>query len=334
MKVTLSAFALVIGSTSAVAQQCESLISLSKLSSTTIADKSAVEQHASNFCSEYSKSGGKSSSSSFGASYKFLSLSSANADTSVEAIASKYCSASSNFSQSSDAYKQYVDSIAPGAFEAYQQCIQLASRDVRFSLSAASTLPSEFSMTVSFTGSGAANKSAEISANPASGISCTWDSKTRPSVVLGTGQTTVLQCKRQEINRRGYVVVARTDGTKESMTIPWQAYSKDGVPIDALSAFESRVRKLENDLAASVANYGVQQGTLANITNRTTTLETATAVVVARTNNCPAGWRQISNLLVGINPESTAQAQGSGITLAKTSVGPWPGAHPSICVRN
>lgn len=247
MKITIAIFVLLSAySNSLGAEQCESVIALGKVSSTSIADKSAVEQHASNFCSEYSKSAGKSSSSSFGASYKFLSMSNANADTSVEAIASKYCSASSGFSQSSDAYRQYVDSIAPGTFEAYQQCIQLASRDVRFSLSSASTLPEEFSMAVSFTGSGAGDKSATLSATPASGVSCTWDSSNKPSVVIGTGKTSVLKCMRKGSDKRSYVVVARTDGTKETMTIPWQAYNKEGVPIDALAVIEEQLRVIQN----------------------------------------------------------------------------------------
>lgn len=334
MRSCLASLAVVSFCSAAPAQQCENVIALSKVSSTTIADKASVEQHANNFCSEYSKSGGKSSSNSFGASYKFLSLSSANADASVEAIASKYCSASSNFSSSSDAYRQYVEAIAPGAFDAYQQCIQLSSRDVRFSLSPASTLPTEFSMTVSFTGSAAPNKSAEISATAATGIGCTWDGKAKSSTVIATGQTSVLQCKRHDAGRRGYVVLARTDGTREAMTIPWQAYGKDGTPIDSLAAFEARVRKLETDVASSIANYSAQQGALANLTTRAGVLESATLVIVSRTNACPAGWRQVSNMFLGINPESTAEAQRSGFHLANVSVGPWPGAHPTICIRN
>lgn len=198
MKATIAIFILLATSGNALAQQCESIIALSKLSHTLIADKSAVEQHATNFCSEYSKSGGKSSSSSFGASYKFLSLSSGNADTSVETIASKYCSASSGFSQSSDAYKQYVESIAPGAFEAYQECIQLGSRDVHFHLSSTSILDNEFSMTVSFTASDEGSKSATLSATPASGISCFWNNRKQPDTLILSGKTTVLRCTHRQ----------------------------------------------------------------------------------------------------------------------------------------
>lgn len=335
MKIVIFAFAFTLFSAVTVAQQCESLIALSKVSSATVADKSAVEQNASNFCSEYSKSGGKSGSSSFGASYKFLSLSSANADTSVEAIASKYCSASSNFSQSTDAYKQYVDTIAPGAFEAYQECIQLASKDVRFHLSANGILSNEFSMIVSFAGSTGNNRSAVISANPASGITCTWDgSSNKPEIELGTGQTTVLHCERKDADKRGYVIVARTDGTKESITIPWREYGKDGMPVDSLAALQARVRKLETELANLVAKHAITQTNLNNLTDRTAVVEAATAVVLSRSNACPSGWRRVATLLVGFNPESLNDALSSGFITATALVGGWPGGHPLICVRN
>jgi hypothetical protein len=245
---------LLVASSNATAEQCESVIGLSKLSSASVAEKSAVEQHASNFCSQYSRTGGRSTDSNFGVSYKFLSLSSGNADTSIEAIASKYCSVSSAFSQSSDAYRHYIESIAPGAYESYQQCIQLANRDVRFSLSSASILPEEFSMTVSFFGSTPDSKSAKLSANPASGISCNWDGNTEPSVVINTGQTTVLRCTRQATNKRGYVVIARTDG-KETMTIPWQEY-KDGVPSDGLKALEEQLRAMQKHTSELESRLG------------------------------------------------------------------------------
>ncbi|MBS0156600.1 MAG: hypothetical protein JSS38_18605 [Nitrospira sp.] len=255
MQITIPLIVLLVISNNALAEQCESVIDLAKLSSISIADKSEVDQHASNFCSEYSKSGGKSSSSSFGASYKFLSLSSGNADTSVEAIASKYCSASSSFSQSSNAYKQYVEAIAPGAFEAYQQCIHLAGRDVYFNLSPASTLADEFSMTVAFRGSGEANKSATLSATSASGISCSWGDSKTPNTIIGSGKTTVLRCTRTATNKRGYVVVARTDGTKETMTIPWKAY-KDGVPVDGLRTLEEQLRATQMRISELESRLG------------------------------------------------------------------------------
>jgi hypothetical protein len=125
---------LVIASAAANAhgQQCEGVIALSKVVSAAVQDKTSVEQNAARFCSEYSRSTDRSSSSSFGASYKFLSGSFAGGNASVEAVASKYCSASSNFSESRDAYKQYIESISPNAYNAYQQCLIMSTQDVKF----------------------------------------------------------------------------------------------------------------------------------------------------------------------------------------------------------
>src|SRR5437867_4479171 len=78
----------------AFGEDCTSVIALSKIVSTAVADQESVDQHAAKFCSEYSRGVQSSSDSSFGASFKFLSASFGAAGATKEEVASKYCSAS------------------------------------------------------------------------------------------------------------------------------------------------------------------------------------------------------------------------------------------------
>ncbi|MCB9497002.1 MAG: hypothetical protein H6686_08990 [Fibrobacteria bacterium] len=108
-----------------MAQECENIIALSKIRNTVVQGSSVVEQHAKNFCNEYSKSSGATKDGSFGASYKFLSGSFSSSRVSMEEVASKYCSSNDLNSVSQDAYQQYIEGISPGAFGAYEQCMAM-----------------------------------------------------------------------------------------------------------------------------------------------------------------------------------------------------------------
>src|SRR3712207_2091918 len=75
------------------AQDCSSVIALSKLRSSTASSVAEVQSHAAKFCSEYSRNRSDSNTSSAAASYKFLSASFSSGSASVDEVASKYCSA-------------------------------------------------------------------------------------------------------------------------------------------------------------------------------------------------------------------------------------------------
>src|SRR6185312_4727796 len=75
------------------AQDCESVIALSKVVSVVVSVRDSVEQHASAFCSEYSRLLEIDSSAKLGASYRFLAASLGGTNVSAEMVAGKYCSA-------------------------------------------------------------------------------------------------------------------------------------------------------------------------------------------------------------------------------------------------
>ena len=134
----------------AVAQDCASIIALSRVVNVIVSDKTTVEQHASRFCDEYRRYRQTGSRASFGASYRFLSFASGRSRTSVDEVASRYCSASSDYTASKDTYRQYTESIAPNSHSSYLQCMEMSERGLKFNVSLASILPKEFSLSVSF----------------------------------------------------------------------------------------------------------------------------------------------------------------------------------------
>lgn len=243
---------------SAHAQQCETVVALSKVVSTVVSDKDSVDQHASNFCNEYARSSGRSSSSSFGASYKFLSASFGSSSVSIDEVASKYCSASNNYSATRDAYKQYIEAISPNAYSAYEQCLRMTKQDLRFNVNLASVLPTQFSMSVAFTSSVKNSINAKLAYSASDGIKCKWDTSETRSVSMASGSSAILDCSRPDQTKRGYITVVRGDATSsDPLTLPWQAYSKDGVPVDAMASLQKTITGLQGDLA-SVSNNLLQ----------------------------------------------------------------------------
>lgn len=233
-----------------VAQECESVIALSKVVATVVSDRDSVEQHAANFCNEYSRSGGKSNSASFGASYKFLSASFGSTSASMEAVASKYCSASNSYAASKDAYKQYIETISPNAYSAYEQCLRMSRQDLKFNVNTASILPHEFSMSASFVSS-TGQPSAQITYSASKDVTCRWDDTNQKTRILKTGSSAILECERANPSQRSYVTVVRSDvgANQDTLTLPWQAYNKNGHPVDSLAALRSRIISLETQLA-------------------------------------------------------------------------------------
>src|ERR1044071_3595650 len=225
------------------AQNCENVIALSKTVSTVVQDRDTVEKHAANFCSEYAKNQGSSSSSSFGASVKFLTAASGSSDASFEAIASRYCSASDVSVARSDSYRQYVETIAPNAYSAYEQCAK--SNDLHCNLDLATVLPTEFSLGVSYIATSRGAK-ADVTYTASSGVSCKWSGDPKvTNRVLESGSTDFLNCSRSNQAKRSYVRIANlATGIDNVMTIPWQAYSADDVPIDAITALQAELKSL------------------------------------------------------------------------------------------
>ena len=172
----LSVFTMLLFSSGVFAQECESIIALSKVINTVVSDSETVYQHADNFCNEYRHYQQDVSSSSYGASYKFLSATFGRRNASVHEVASRYCSASNSYEASDHAYKQYTESIAPNAYEAYSTCLEMSDSGLKFNVTLASILPTEFSLSVAYDGGKTEHDtSATVRFSPSSDVSCEWD---------------------------------------------------------------------------------------------------------------------------------------------------------------
>ncbi|MCA1923236.1 hypothetical protein [Buttiauxella noackiae] len=257
--------------TYANADDCESIVALSRVVQTTTQNKGTVESNANYFCSEYSKGTSTSSDMKFGAAFKFLSASYGNSNATVTDVASKYCKSGQDSRESNDAYRQYIESIAPGAYESYQQCIKMKN-DTQFNVD--SVLPKEFSISIGFASSDLHTQNASLAYSTSDGVTCAWnDSKTK-STIVPSGATTFLECKRSNQTQRSYVKVIRTDTAKNPpLTLNWQAYNDQGFPVDTLSAFDNRLKNIEMEISQQ------QQY----------------SVIGFMSDNCPSGWVPVPN---------------------------------------
>jgi hypothetical protein len=255
------------------ANDCVRVIELSKIVKVTTEDKSIFEEHAENFCKEYSKSSGIQKSASYGLSYKFLSASMGSTHQSAVAIASKFCSATDSSKYRSDAYKQYVETISPGAYSAYEKCIEMSKNNLNFDLDVASVLPDEFSVAVSFT-SPSGDDDAKLRFSTSKGVTCNWLQTESQEAKLPSGSSTLLNCSRENQTKKSYVKIVRTDAGKEAiMTIPWQSYNPDGMPHDALTEIEKKYGLLLNQT-------GLLNASLKG------------SVMAFECETCPPGWKE------------------------------------------
>lgn len=311
-----------------LAQECESVIALSKVQSVTISDEATVKQQAQNFCNEYSstkKSGGSISAS---ASYKFLSGSFGSSSSSAEDIASRYCSASNSGEASSDAYRQYVESISPNAFAAYERCKEMSQQSVRYNVDLASVLPTEFTMSVYYGVDSASAKQGEFAFSAASGVACAWDSTDEKSVKLASGSTEMLKCSRSDYSKRAYVMVARKDGPSQPMTLPWPAYTDEGIPVITVSEIQLALTAVSQEadrLKAQVVT--LQQELNARSVENANAVRARKMTFVRSSENCPEGARRLGTLGVLMHTSDYANNVGQGGHYG----GDWRWTHPILC---
>ena len=237
--------------------QCENIIALSKVVDVVVSDRATVQQHASNFCNECARHRKNGSHFATESSYKFLATTLRKRDVSYDDVASKYCSASTDYEANQNVYKQYTELISPNAYDAYASCIEMAADGLKFDVSAASVLPQEFSLSVSFFSISADDQEAHISVTTSSDVVCNWHATSQEVKTMVSGSTSVLQCQREDPTKRSYVRITRTDKSMGEFVFPWPAYDGAGHPVDALAALQSRISEISGamaDLGQAAAN--------------------------------------------------------------------------------
>jgi hypothetical protein len=244
-------------SAQALADDCSNLIALSRSTASYVADKGAVESNAANFCSSYRSARGESSSMNAGASYGPISGSFGSSNASSQEVASNYCDASNNYAAKSDAYKIYLDTIAPGAYDAYRACLDNSNAHIKFRLNA--IVEKNLSVSVS-TDYVPGAKPAEIEYQGVPGVQCHWDNSSRSTTDIETGRSSILLCERSDSSRDTFVtVMATTAPPLPPLTLLWGPY-KDGVKVSALADTQAKVRELDRRLASLTEATRIAQG--------------------------------------------------------------------------
>lgn len=237
-----------------IAADCVDVIRSSRLTTTEVEEESVIKQHAENFCKEYSKSSTTSRSASYGLSYSILAASAGRGSVSAETVASKYCSAKDLSQSRDDTYRKYVETISPIAYSAYEQCVKMSEQDLRIDLDAASTLPTELSVAISFS-SRVSGDDARLSFASSSDVECRWHRSDSDVLVLKSGSSSLLSCTRDSRARRSYVRIVREDAGVQSLTIPWRAYSDEGIPIDILQTIRNQYDSLIDSVRKAVVAF-------------------------------------------------------------------------------
>jgi len=227
---------------------CTDVIALSKVVSEVVQNRDEFESHAHAFCKAYKKSTSTQKSSSYGASYKFLSASMGKSGASTSEVASQYCSGSSGQYEKNDAYKQYVETISPYAYSAFEKCEKLSKGGIGFEVNPASTHPEEMTISVSYSSKTRTNF-VTMSFASSKDVQCSWngdiDSKSK-KLIANSGA--VLKCSRESRDRRSSVTVFPETSSESHLTMAWPEYNSDGHPVDKLSVLSNKLNEVLSEL--------------------------------------------------------------------------------------
>jgi hypothetical protein len=250
---------------------CTDVIKLSKTTSSTVQNKSSIDSAASSFCSEYKKGTSTTKSENYGISYKFLAASMGKNSASETEIASSFCSSDTSSSSRQDAYQQYVESISDKAYAAYTSCERMKSASVTFTIN---SLLKKSTM-ISVGNSASMNYTATLSYDTSEGTICAWyNPGVKPDTIqLNQGYSTTLKCTRSSTDEESAITITElSSGNANSLTIPWAAMDKDGLPVDHLRRLNQTVETATTELDTATKNL-------------------SGAVVSFNLSTCPTGWK-------------------------------------------
>ena len=290
-KVTVTlGLTLVIGSHEAAAAQCENIIAFSRLAASDVRSEQDFKQQAGSFCKSYTASRQASNAGGGTLGYNGFSIggnySSANARFSAEQI----CSSSAADSLRSDAYRTYVETIAPGAYGAYEKCIN-AKLDIEFGQP--SVLATEVEVSVSFLPKNR-GQTAALTASAIGGAKCEWLDAVDPKllgsrVVMDKPGKVRLRCTRPNAAEPSTITIydANSSGMDSEMRLSWDAF-RDGRTIGQFEQLAKRQMEMDEALRS--------------------------AVLAVRSSSCPIGfkpWQDAQGrFLRGIDPTGLIDPAG------------------------
>ncbi|HEX7893378.1 MAG TPA: hypothetical protein VF447_04240 [Terriglobales bacterium] len=281
--------ALFSSSAAAAATDCSWVIRLSQRTTTVVQDKSGFEAQANAFCEEYSRAKASNSSTSAGASYAGIGASFGQSGGSAENFASKLCKSDNQSSSRADAYREYVETIAPGAFASYDRCIQLTNAGVDIGIDKDNVLPTYFSASVSYRGKDS-NSEQLVNFTSSPGATCKWKgggAKEGMPFRLKVNEQTALECTRTSSTSASTIKIFPTTMPDSALDFKWTNF-RDGLPADELARLRASVDSSINALDTVRASL-------------------SSSVLGFAADQCPQGWTQYEpaqgRFLRGIAPK-------------------------------
>lgn len=252
---------------SAWADNCGDVLKLSLVNSKTVKNEKSFKEDASAFCDEYSKSSSKSKSGGGNVGYGGFTLGATSAKSNAESIADRLCKSSDLSELRDNAYEQYIQSIAPAAYDSYNHCKTSTQEVIVNHVSSTETVAA---IRVAFN-SKAEGRSSGFIVNTSPEVTCTWNNSDHPvdqRLEIINGAARLLKCERSDSSKPGFINIIdekSTDGASYR-TLPWSAYH-GGIPTQLVASYNEAYQKLEL-LNASFKG----------------------AVVYFNQDSCPAGW--------------------------------------------
>lgn len=258
------AAALVSFSTNAYADTCSEVLKLSALSSGSIQTSSSVEEKAANYCRDYQKTKGSGGSQGGNVGYAGFEVGYSSSSTSNKSVAEKICKSDSSGDARDDAYETYINTVAPGGFEAYQSCLG-GQKDLTISIGAST--PTHSPITISFRPSNTDQK-ARVEFVLSSNVTCIKKSTNgnvegddlQSGIVINKAGSFGVQCNRDDQGEMGSITIldAESSNANSQLSVPWTAYDKDGVPLALATRYQQSIsdaQALQNSLKGSVIAF-------------------------------------------------------------------------------
>ena len=234
---------------------CLQLIALSRATSEVVQQQSDFFDTVRHFCNEYERSKTRDDSANYGGRLEALSFSMGRSASSEDNVASKYCSFEGGTIKSLASYRQYLNGISPGAYEAYQAC--LAAKDEGVIVSLARQPRMHRLDLVIYFNSDAPNSQATLSYTASAPVTCAWEYFKEDGddsrAVIPNLQRTRLLCSRENprtkpVTEPDFVHVIRVTGGATDLNFDWKKYNEAGEPFLTIAEIQEAFDRHTNHM--------------------------------------------------------------------------------------
>ena len=257
MRTMITAFLvlLLVGAPSVRGQvddNCLTLLRLSRTTSRTVMDQEQFSNTIRSFCEEYRRDSATSSSLSL--DLRTLGLGAGGgSNASANSLYNKFCRTDEDESHKKGNFEEYLEGVAPGAFEAYRACVDAKRDGVQINMLGQPTRD-HLEMRLSYVTS-VGTDAAQLSWRASPSVNCHVDrggeSDESRHFTLSPNERVILACTRNDpmtppLNDSDHVTVIRRYGDA-NIRIPWQKYNEQGQPILTITAIAQELdRRVQN----------------------------------------------------------------------------------------